>query len=81
MAKTLTFEIPENEYYLLKSFMEECSAEIKKSLEIMKKDKAEIDTLDKEIKSIKEETAHSKQKSDEILNKLLKEHSIFIRNV
>ena len=61
--------------------MEECSAEIKKSLEIMKKDKAEIDTLDKEIKSIKEETALSKQKSDEILDKLLKEHSIFVRNV
>ncbi len=68
MAKILTFEIPENEYNDLKDFLKECSAEIHKSLEIMKQDQAEIDRLDKEIEQIKKRTQKSKAESDKILN-------------
>lgn len=56
MAKILTFEIPESEYNTLKSFIEECSAEIHKSLETMEKDRAEIKRLRKESEKIKRHT-------------------------
>ncbi len=77
MAKILTFEIPESEYKSMKSFLEECSAEIQKSIEIMKKDQAEIDKIGEDIKLIKAQTDQSKKESDKILKQLLKEHSIF----
>ena len=77
MAKVLTFEIPENEYNDLKSFLQDCSAEIHKSLEIMKQDQAEIDRLGREIEEIKIQTQKSKTESDKILNELLAKHAIF----
>ena len=77
MAKILTFEIPENEYNDLQSFIKDCSAEIHKSIEIMKQDQAEIDRLNKEIAVIKTKTLKSKEESDKILNELLAKHSIF----
>ncbi len=77
MAKILTFEIPESEYNDLKDFLKQCSAEIHKSLEIMKQDQAEIDRLDNEIEQIKKRTKESKAESDKILNELLAKHSIF----
>ena len=77
MAKILTFEIPENEYNDLQSFIKDCSAEIHKSIEIMKQDQAEIDRLDKEIEVIRTNTRKSKEESDKILNELLAKHSIF----
>ena len=63
MAKILTFEIPENEYNDLKDFLKECSAEIHKSLEIMKQDQAEIDRLDKEIEQIKKRNQNQRLKA------------------
>jgi molecular chaperone GrpE (heat shock protein) len=77
MAKILTFEIPESEYNDLQDFLKQCSAEINKSLEIMKQDQAEIDRLDKEIEQIKKRTQKSKAESDKILNELLAKHPIF----
>ncbi len=63
MAKILTFEIPENEYNDLKSFIKDCSAEIHKSLEAMKQDQIEIDRLREESKIIKEHTEKIKADS------------------
>lgn len=77
MAKILTFEIPEDEYNDLKAFLENCSSEIRKSLEVMKQDQAEIDRLGEEIKEIKSRTQKTKAESDKILNELLAKHSIF----
>jgi hypothetical protein len=74
MAKVLTFEIPENEYNDLKSFLQDCSAEIHKSLEAMKQDQIEINRLDKEIEQIKTETAEIKVESDKVLNELMAKH-------
>jgi len=77
MAKVLTFKIPESEYNDLQDFLKQCSAEFHKSLEIMKKDQAEIDRLDIEIEQIKERTQKSKAESDKLLNDLLAKHPIF----
>ena len=43
MAKILTFEIPENEYDDFQSFLKDCSAEIHKSLEVIRHEQSEID--------------------------------------
>lgn len=77
MAKILTFEIPESEYNDLKAFLKDSSAEIRKSLEIMKQDQAEIDRLGEEIEQIKTRTQKSKAESDKILAELLAKHPIF----
>lgn len=60
MAKVLTFEIPENEYNDLRSFIKDCSAEIHKSLEAMKQDQIEIDRLRKESEKIRRNTQRVK---------------------
>ena len=52
MAKILTFEIPENEYNDLQSFLKDCSAEIHKSLESIKQDQIEINRSRKESEKI-----------------------------
>ncbi len=70
MAKILTFEIPENEYNDLKAFLKECSAEIRKSLEIMKQDQAEIDRLREESNKIKEHTESLKTESRKIMSEI-----------
>lgn len=74
MAKILTFEIAENEYNDFKSFLQECTTEVRKSLETMKKDQIEIDRLDEEIERIKNETAEIKSESDRVLNELIAKH-------
>jgi len=74
MAKILTFEIPESEYNDLQDFLKQCSAEVHKSLEIMKQDQIEIDRLDEEIEQLKTETAEIKAKSDKVLNELVAKH-------
>lgn len=56
MAKVLTFEIPENEYADFKSFLKDCSAEIHKSLEVMRHEQSEIDRLRKESEKIRRHT-------------------------
>jgi len=63
MAKVLTFEIPENEYNDLKSFIKDCSAEIHKSLEAMKQDQIEIDRLRKESEKIRRNTGRVKSET------------------
>ena len=63
MAKILTFEIPENEYDDLKSFIKNCSAEIHKSLEAMKQDQTEIDRLRKESEKIRRNTERVKSET------------------
>ena len=70
MPKILTFEIPENEYNDLKAFLQECSTEIRKSLEIMKQDQAEIDRLDKESQKTKAHTEKIKAETKVILDDL-----------
>lgn len=70
MAKILTFEIPESEYNDLKAFLQDCSAEIHKSLEIMKQDQAEIDRLREESNEIKEHTERLKTESRKIMSEI-----------
>ncbi len=63
MAKVLTFEIPEDEYNDLKDFLKQCSAEIHKSLDVMKQDQIEINRLREESKIIREHTETIKAES------------------
>ena len=70
MAKILTFEIPENEYNDLQSFIKDCSAEIHKSLEIMKQDQAEIIALRQESRKIKENTDKITNDTRKLLDEL-----------
>ncbi len=72
MAKILTFEIPENEYNDLKSFIKDCSAEIHKSLEAMKQDQREIDRLRKESEKIRRNTERVKSETRVYLEDLEK---------
>jgi cell division protein FtsB len=73
MAKILTFEIPENEYNDLKAFLQECSAEIRKSLEIMRQDQAEIDRLRKESQEIRARAEKLKAETRKVLDDLERE--------
>jgi hypothetical protein len=72
MAKILTFEIPENEYNDFQSFLKDCSAEIQKSLEIMKKDKAEIVQIRKESEKVRRHTETLKSVSKAYLDEMEK---------
>jgi hypothetical protein len=72
MAKILTFEIPENEYNDFQSFLKDCSAEIQKSLEIMKKDKAEIVQIRKESEKVRRHTETLKSMSKAYLDEMEK---------
>lgn len=56
MAKVITFEMPENEYNDLKSFIKDCSAEIHLALENMKQDQTEIERLRKESEKVRRHT-------------------------
>jgi len=72
MAKVLTFEIPENEYNDLKSFMKDCSAEIHKSLEAIRQDQIEIDRLRMESEKVRRHTETVKSETRIYLENLEK---------
>lgn len=72
MAKILTFEIPENEYNDLKSFIKDCSAEIHKALEVIKDDQTQIERIRNESEKVRRNTETIKSETRIYLEELEK---------